>query len=112
MGCVRRFSFPSSLSSSFIEIFVFRFGNDKYRYRYRLSTSSAVIVPNLSSFDIQPHYSSRTTGTYTTFAFFFFFSDFIPVPCIRVPDATAVYYCLVPLYTPASHYIVPYLVQQ
>ena len=33
-GCVRQFS--PQLSLSFIEMFVFRFGNDTYRYRYRL----------------------------------------------------------------------------
>ena len=50
MGCVRRFSPPLSLS--FIEMFVFRFGNDncRYRYRYRLSTFSAVIVPKKVEF--------------------------------------------------------------
>ena len=35
VGCVRRFSSPLSVSLSFIEMFVLRFGNDKYRYRYR-----------------------------------------------------------------------------
>ena len=38
VGCVRRFSPPLSLSLWFIEMFVFRFGNDNCRYRYRLST--------------------------------------------------------------------------
>ena len=47
---MRRFSPPLSLSLSFIETFVFRFGNDNYRHLCRSSTFSAVIVPKLSEF--------------------------------------------------------------
>ena len=50
MDRLRRFSPPLSLSVSFIEKFVFRFGNDNYRYRYRLSTLFAVIVSTLFEF--------------------------------------------------------------
>ena len=53
MGCVRRFSPPLWLSLSFIEMFVFRFGNDNYRYR--LSAFSAVVVSILVEFLLIVH---------------------------------------------------------
>ena len=63
MGCVRRSSPPLSLSLSFIDMFVFRFGNDNDRYRYHLSTFSAVVVPKLFEFRYPTLISTRNSSS-------------------------------------------------
>ena len=84
MGYARRFSPPLSLSLSFIEMFVLRFGNDTYRYRYRSSIFSAVIIQKLFEFQYPTLYAR-----YSALSRFGLLDRDVEISCVRTFGAAA-----------------------